>query len=43
MIELMKQGQETQLCDEFKIHVRKLHREKEDLIRQYSEYFTNID
>lgn len=43
MIELMNQGQETQLCDEFKIHVRKLHREKEALIRQYSEYFTNID
>jgi len=36
----MKKGAEHELCEEFKIHVRKLHREKEDLVRQYGDYFT---
>lgn len=40
MIELMEKGEEQALCEEFKIHVRKLHREKEDLVRQYGDYFT---
>jgi len=40
MIELMEKGAEQALCEEFKIHVRKLHREKKDLVRQYGDYFT---
>ena len=39
-IELMEKDAEQALCEEFKIHVRKLHREKEDLVRQYGDYFT---
>jgi len=39
MIQLMERGEEEALCQEVQCHVRKLHREKEDLIRQYSSYF----
>ena len=41
MLQLIKNGEEEALCREFQHHVRKLHREKEDLLHQYGSYFTN--
>lgn len=41
MIEMMEKGLETELCEEFKSHVRKLNEEKAELIRLHADYFSD--
>lgn len=41
MIEMIERKQELELCEEFKLHVRKLNEEKTELLQLYADYFSD--